>query len=87
MRFTLKCVKILVGDEAEKSLITRLWLEAETVVLQRGRIQMLEAAAAAKVDDERVIVVRQFAEHLVSLFDDLGDIGRGHSSRRNCPRR
>src|SRR5687768_18499946 len=35
---------------------------------------MLEPATAPKVHDERVVVVRQLAEDLVTLFDDLRGI-------------
>ena len=37
---------------------------------------MFEAAAAAKIGDERVVFVRQLTEDLVSFFDDLGYVDR-----------
>src|SRR5690349_10276505 len=36
---------------------------------------MLQTASAAKVHDERVIVIRQFAKDLIRLFDDLWKVG------------
>src|SRR6185436_8040778 len=62
--------------KAEKSLVPRLWLEAESIVLQCRRVEMFQPAAAAQVYDECIVVIRQLAKDLVRLFDDLGDIGR-----------
>ena len=62
--------------EAEKTCKPCLRLKAPAVELQSGRVQMFESAAATQIHDECVILIRQFAEDLISLLDDLRNFGR-----------
>src|SRR5262245_50177614 len=62
-------MKIFVGNETQKTLITGLWLKAEPVKLQGGRIQVFEPTASTKIDDKCVIVIGKLAKDLVCFLD------------------
>src|SRR6188508_2039708 len=69
-------MKVLMRDQTEKSLVLRLRLESETIVLQRCRIEVLKASAAAKINDEKIILHRKSPEDLGTFLNDLRRIGR-----------
>src|SRR5215204_3159392 len=64
-------MKIFVSQERQKSVVTCSGFEAESVVLQRRRVEMFEPTTTAKIYDECVIVIWKLAEDVVRFFDDL----------------
>src|SRR5215472_1563201 len=64
-------MKKLVGHQAIKIPPTIFICESVARKTQRSRIQVFDAAAAAQMQDERVVVIRNLSEQSYFGFHDL----------------